>query len=519
MSPHRYICIHGHFYQPPRENPWLGEVETQASAHPFHDWNERITAECYRPNAAPRILDGEGRPVDAANSYARISFNFGPTLLSWLEAKAPDVYAAILAADRESQARFSGHGSAIAQAYNHVILPLANRRDKVTQVVWGIRDFERRFGRFPEGLWLPETAVDTESLEVLAEQGILFTVLAPHQAGRVRESGADPWRDVTGGRIDTRRPYRVGLPSGRSITAFFYDGPVSRAVAFEQLLGSGDLLCSRLLGRFDRETSREETDDQLVHIATDGETYGHHHRFGDMALAFALHRIETEESARLTNYGEYLAGHPPVDEAEILERTSWSCAHGIGRWRENCGCRTLAGTSQEWRAPLRGALDALRDALALLFEVRAGDLFSDPWAARDDSIELQFDSAPAAVDAFLRRHARRELSAAERLAAVAWMDLQRNALLMFTSCGWFFDDLAGLEGRQILQYAGRAIDLTQRLGGPAAAFEELFLDALSAATSNDPARGDGRRVYEDFVRSAAAGRVFAPEEFGMFRAQ
>ena len=517
MSSHRFICLHGHFYQPPRENPWLGEIEPQESAHPFHDWNERITAECYRPNAAPRILDSEGRPVQAANSYAKISFNFGPTLLSWLEEKEPDVYGAILAADRESTKRFSGHGSAIAQAYNHVILPLANRRDKVTQVAWGIRDFELRFGRFPEGLWLPETAVDTESLEVLAEQGIRFTILAPHQADRVRRVGEASWRDVSAGRIDTRRPYCVSLPSGRTITVFFYDGPVSRAVAFEQLLGSGDLLARRLLGRFEADVSPPEN--QLVHIATDGETYGHHHRFGDMALAFALHQIETGGDARLTNYGEYLDAHPPGDEAAILENTSWSCLHGVARWREDCGCRTHPGTSQEWRAPLREALNALRDALAPFFESAAAELLADPWAARDDYAQVVLDPSQAARASFLRRHSRRELSSPERIVAVLLLELQRNALLMFTSCGWFFDDLAGLEARQILQYAGRAIELAERLGGSASRFEAPFLAKLAAAKSNDPERGDGRQVYEDFVRPARAAHVSAPEEFGMFRAQ
>jgi alpha-amylase/alpha-mannosidase (GH57 family) len=517
LSPRRFICIHGHFYQPPRENPWRGDIETQPSAHPFHDWNERITAECYRPNAAPRILDGEGRPVAASNSYAKISFNFGPTLLSWLEAKAPDVYAAILEADRESAERFSGHGNAIAQAYNHVILPLANRRDKVTQVAWGIHDFQRRFGRLPEGLWLPETAVDTESLEVLAERGIRFTVLAQHQADRVRRIGETAWQNVSGGQIDSRRPYRICLPSGRSLAVFFYDGPVSRAVAFEQLLESGDRLTDRLLGQFASDDSR--TKEEIVHIATDGETYGHHHRFGDMALAFALHRLKTEGTVRLTNYGEYLAAHPPEDEAAILENTSWSCSHGVGRWKEDCGCRTHPKTNQQWRAPLRDALNALRDGLVSFFETKAGELFADPWAARDDYVQVVLACEPAARGAFLRRHARGELSPAEEVAAIELMELQRNALLMFTSCGWFFDDLAGLEGRQILQYAGRAIDLAERIGGPASRFEAPFLDRLAAAKSNDPERGDGRQVYEQFVRPARAAQVFVPGEFGMFPAQ
>jgi alpha-amylase/alpha-mannosidase (GH57 family) len=492
----RFVCIHGHFYQPPRENPWLEAIELQDSAYPYHDWNERITAECYVPNATPRILDDKNRIVRIENNYARISFNFGPTLLSWMEQNAPAVYASVLAADRESRERFSGHGSALAQAYNHVILPLASRRDKVTEVVWGIRDFERRFGRSPEGMWLPETAADVETLEVLAEHGILFTVLAPHQAARVRKLGQGEWVDVSGGRIDPRRPYRVALPSGRALSVFFYDGPVSRGVAFEQLLQRGELLVDRLLGAFDAENGQ----DQLVHVATDGETYGHHHRFGDMALAYALHHLEATGAARLTNYGEYLASHPPEDEAEVVENTSWSCSHGVGRWKEDCGCRTRGDWSQAWRGPLKQAMDGLRDALAPAYEAKARELFADPWTARDEYVAVLLDRSLESLDAFLRRAAVRELSAQERIAAVKLLELQRHALLMFTSCGWFFDDVAGIEGRQILQYAGRAIDLAEQLFG--GGFEAPFLERLELAQSNDPERGDGRRVYEDFVRPA-----------------
>ncbi|HEY2321618.1 MAG TPA: glycoside hydrolase, partial [Thermoanaerobaculia bacterium] len=322
MPDARFIAVHGHFYQPPRENPWLEAVETQDTAHPYHDWNERITFECYAPNASARILDDSDRILRIVNNYATMSFNFGPTLLSWLEVHAPETYAAIIDADRASRARFSGHGSAIAQAYNHIIMPLANARDRRTQVQWGIRDFEHRFGRKPEGMWLPETAVDTDTLEVLAAAGIRFTILEPGQA---REAGIDP-----------TMAYRCNLPSGRSIAIFFYDGPISRAVAFENLLARGEFLANRLAGAFDPS----RTHDQLVNIATDGETYGHHHRYGDMALAYALHYIEERELATLTNYGEYLEKHPPVHEVEIRENTAWSCAHGVERWRSDCGCST-----------------------------------------------------------------------------------------------------------------------------------------------------------------------------------
>src|SRR4051812_11179720 len=282
MPASRHICIHGHFYQPPRENPWLEAVETQDSASPYHDWNERITAECYGPNASARILDENDRILKIVNNYASISFNFGPTLLSWLESRSPDTYAAIIDADRISRARFSGHGSALAQAYNHIILPLANARDKRTQVRWGLCDFEWRFGRKPEGMWLPETAVDVDSLEALAAEGIAFTILEPHQAKRVRKIGEKAWSE-TG--MDPTMPYRCTLPSGRTIAIFFYDGPISRAVAFENLLARGENLAHRVIGAF-ADTRKHA---QVVNIATDGETYGHHHRYGDMALAYALH--------------------------------------------------------------------------------------------------------------------------------------------------------------------------------------------------------------------------------------
>jgi len=371
----RYICIHAHFYQPPRENPWLETVEAQPSAYPFHDWNERITAECYAPNGASRIVDDQGRILEIVNNYSKISFNFGPTLLSWLDTQSPEVYASILEADRLSQHQFSGHGSAMAQAYNHMILPLANRRDKETQVIWGIRDFEKRFHRKPEGMWLPETAVDIESLDIMAGHGIKFTVLAQHQAAKVRRLGTRAYKDASGGRIDPTRAYETRLPSGRRIALFFYDGPISRAVAFEKLLNSGEQFAQRLLSGF----SGDHDWPQLVNIATDGESYGHHHPHGDMALAYALRHIEENRLARLTNYGEFLEKQPPRMEAQIAERTAWSCTHGVERWNSDCGCRSADnGWNQQWRGPLRAALDWLRDSTNPLFEEAAEKLFPTP---------------------------------------------------------------------------------------------------------------------------------------------
>ncbi len=494
----RYVCIHGHFYQPPRENPWLEAIEGQPSAYPYHDWNERIAAECYAPNADSRILDGENRIVAIVNNYASMSFNFGPTLLSWLEEKEPEVYRAILTADDESRRRFAGHGSALAQPYNHVILPLASPRDRRTQVAWGVADFVHRFARQPEGMWLPETAVDVASLEELAAAGIAFTVLAPHQVSQVRRIGEGEFEPVPAAGIDPTMPYLVALPSGHRIAVFCYDGPVSRAVAFDRLLSAGERFAERLLGAFAAEAGRA----QLVHIATDGETYGHHHRHGDMALAYALHVIASGDRARLTNYGEFLEKHPPTHEVRIVDDTSWSCAHGVERWRSDCGCHSGAhpGWTQAWRAPLREALDSLRDALAPMWEERARSVFQDPWAARDAYIRVIFDRTPDSVSRWLREHAGRELSAADRTAGLKLLELQRHAQLMYTSCGWFFDDVGGIEARQIIQYAGRVLQLSEELFGSAR--ETPFLELLARAKSNDPEAGDGRRIYEESVRPA-----------------
>ena len=491
----RFVCIHGHFYQPPRENPWLETVEHQESAYPFHDWNERITAECYGPNATSRILDAEGFIRRIVSNYARISFNFGPTLLAWMQRHVPDVHEAIIAADRASRSRFGGHGSALAQAYNHSILPLCTRRDKLTQIRWGIRDFEHRFERRPEGIWLPETAVDTETLELLADEGIVFTVLAPHQAARTRPRGSKSWTDVTGSRIDPRRAYVTRLPSGNSINLFFYDGPVSQAVAFERLLNSGDRFADRLLGAF----VADRPGPQLVHIATDGETYGHHHRHGEMALAYALKRIDADPSVDLINYGQYLERFPPRDEAEIVERTSWSCAHGVERWRSDCGCNSGMHPDwhQAWRRPLREALDWLSENLTGLYQREAASLLRAPWDARDEYVELILDRSESNLEAFLTRHCARKLTPQQRTKALKLLEMQRHAMLMYTSCGWFFDELSGIETTQIIQYAARAIQLVTELSD--VAVEAPFLERLAAAPSNLPEHGNGRRIYEKFA--------------------
>jgi len=484
----RFICIHGHFYQPPRENPWLEAVETQDSAAPYHDWNERIAAECYGPNASSRILDARERIVKIVNNYAAISFNFGPSLLQWLEQSQPETYAAILDADRLSRDRFGGHGSAIAQAYNHMILPLANARDQRTQVRWGIRDFEKRFKRKPEAMWLPETAVDVASLEALAAEGIAFTILEPQQARRWRAIGDDDWTEQKGA-IDPTMPYRCNLPSGRFIDLFFYDGPISRAVAFERLLARGENLAHRLLGAF----GEGRTHPQLVNIATDGETYGHHHHNGDMALAYALDYINEQKLSRVTNYGQFLADVPPTHEVEIIERTAWSCSHGVGRWERDCGCSTGGGEgwNQQWRTPLREALDWLRDECIAIFESRGSALLRDPWDARDDYIDVVFDRSDENLERFLAKHASTDNGI---VTILELLEMQRNAMLMYTSCGWFFNDISGIETVQVLHYAARAIQLAEKVAGRSVELE--FLRRIAAARSNLPQHGDARQIYE-----------------------
>jgi alpha-amylase/alpha-mannosidase (GH57 family) len=491
----RYICIHGHFYQPPRENAWLEEIEVQDSAYPYHDWNERITAECYAPNAASRKLDSEKKIVDIVNIYSNISFDFGPTLLSWMERHKPEVYQAILEADKLSMEKFSGHGSAMAQAYNHMIMPLANRKDKYTQIIWGIKDFEKRFGRFPEGMWLPETATEEETLEVLVSLGIKFIVLSPRQAKRIRKiETPDKWHDVSGETIDPTRAYLCILPSGRSINVFFYDGPISLEVSFRALLNNGEDFAKKLLSAFNEKRDWP----QIVHIATDGETYGHHHRFGDMALSYALNYIESNNHARITNYSEYLANHHPTYTVEVFENSSWSCIHGVERWRNNCGCNSGSHPkwNQEWRNHLRKAMDWLRDRLIDIYVEEAAKYFNKPWEIRNYYIEVVLDRSRDNVDNFLTKHAARELSREEKMAALKLLEIQRNAMLMYTSCGWFFDEISGIETIQIMQYAAKAIQYAEELVG--LSLEPEYLQYLEEAPSN--VYENAAKIYDRYVR-------------------
>lgn len=492
----KYICIHGHFYQPPRENPWLNDVEVQDSAYPFHDWNHRITTQCYARNAASRILDGEQRIVDIINNYARISFNFGPTLLEWMEKHQPDAYRVILDADKESQERFSGHGSALAQAYNHMIMPLANDRDKETQIIWGIKDFEQRFGRKPEGMWCGETAVNTPTLELLAKHGIQFTILSPFQAQNVRKIGEAEWLDVSGAKVDPRRAYQCQLPSGNKIALFFYDGPVSKSIAFEHLLDDGDAFYNKLMACVDQDDAP-----QLAHIATDGESYGHHHHFGEMALAYALNAIEHSGQAQVTVYGEFLEKFPPEWEAQIVENSSWSCIHGVERWKSNCGCN--AGTPnwhQNWRAPLREAFDWLRDQLIPVYEEQMAFFTDEPWKVRDAYIDVVMNRSGDHVLRFLKQFSKKELSREEQTKVLELLEMQYHTMLMYTSCGWFFDEVTGLESMQDIMYAARALQLAKNVTGKD--FEPEFIQWLAKAPSNLPEHGNAGEAYKKYIQPA-----------------
>ncbi|HEX5077485.1 MAG TPA: DUF3536 domain-containing protein [Gemmatimonadaceae bacterium] len=544
----RSIVIHGHFYQPPRENPWLEEIEREASAAPHHDWNARIEQECYRPVVAARVLGPDGRITRIVNTLEHISFNFGPTLLEWLEVAAPDTYARVLDADRRSIARL-GYGNAIAQPYHHAILPLSSRRDKVTEVRWGIADFRRRFGRDPEGMWLPETACDDETLDVLAQEGMRFTIVAPGQVRSVPNDG---------------HPGRYTTANGRTIALCIYDGDISHGIAFGSLLVDAHVWARRMLARSERrhtprdsahaaveaghwepapesdggtrplttgeflgvtatgEPAPRRTRHRLLSAATDGETYGHHHRFGEMALARVVLELEATSGVQVENFASFLAHHPATEDVEIVGPSAWSCAHGVERWRSNCSCRMRGGTSQEWRTPLRDAIASLADGLHEIYERDAARYFDDPWAVRDAYGEVV--ATPEKIDSWVAArlkpptHADSSVDADTRFPVPGFpvppspqslLEMERGALRIFTSCAWFFDDIGGLEPIEVLRYAARAIELAGPAGVP---LEAAFVARLADAKSNDPGIGTGRDVYltmakptlDQFARLAAS---------------
>ena len=495
----KFLTIHGHFYQPPRENPWLEAIELQDSALPFHDWNERITKECYNPNSVSKIVDNRNRILDVVNNYERMSFNFGPTLLSWLEQYSPLTYERIIKADIESAEEHNGHGNAMAQVYNHIIMPLANEEDKKTQVKWGIKDFEYRFGRKPEGLWLAETAVDDDTLRVLVDNGIKFTVLSPYQALKIRKEGDKDWTDVSWGNIDPARSYRYYIKSDpkKYIDLFFYDGAISRSVAFDELLKDGN----KFVRRLKEGVSDTRNYPQLINIATDGESYGHHTKFGDMALAYVLKIRAEDEGFILTNYAEYLDKYRSDYEVDIKQASSWSCFHGVGRWCEDCGCSTGGhpGWNQKWRRPLRDALNYLRDELVKIYKKEGAKYFKqDVWDVRNEYINVILDRSEGNVKKFQSEFFNDDISDDQKVLAMKLLEMQRQTLLMFTSCGWFFSEISGIETVQIMKYATRAMQLAADFSKTD--YEKKFLEILSEAKSNIPEFGTGKDIYEKFVK-------------------
>ncbi len=497
----RYVCVHGHFYQPPRENPWTGAVERQPSAGDDHDWNVRIARECYGPNGRARIVNDRNETLRVVNNYARMSFNFGPTLLAWLERERPADYAKILEADAESAKRLDGHGNAIAQAFNHVILPLAEPADQATQIRWGLADFAFRFGRKAEAMWLPECAVDDRVLRLLSEHGLKYAILSPAQARRARPVGARAWNDVSGGGIDTRQPYRwwAGQPGDSpSIDLFFYDGSLSQAVAFGGLMKDAGRAAEQIVRRFSDDPPAPE----LVALATDGESYGHHEKFADMGLAYLLYEATPAKGLQPVNFGWYLSRHAPTWEVQLKTGpqglgTAWSCAHGVARWCSDCPCGVENGGQTLWRRPLREALDWLRRRLANVFEGEGAALFKGPWEARNDYISLLLDGSPQNEQAFWRRHlkngAQGRAGDARRL-----LEMQKFSMFMFTSCAWFFADVSGLEAAQNLKYAARAMELARQASGRD--LEGQFVELLAQAPSNDSRYVTAAGAYRAFVR-------------------
>lgn len=543
-----FVVIHGHFYQPPRENPWTQTVPSQESARPYHDWNERITAECYKPNTRARVLDEHDKIVNVANNFCHINFNVGPTLFTWLEQAHPDIYQNIIEADQVSCQQNHGHGNAIAQVYNHIIMPLANNRDQTTQIIWGIREFRHRFGRQPESVWLPETGINDDTVTCLIEQGVKYIILSPTQAQRVRTIGEQDWADVSENAIDTTQPYRLFLrarpgrssdeaeaphtgatpadmssethraeseaetpdeTSGRYLDVFFYDGALSNDISFNHLLQDPNALTQRV-----QELAANSPHAQmLIHVATDGEIYGHHESSGAMSLATLLTAKLPSLNIEVTNYGRYLELFPPTREVELKpgseqrEGTAWSCAHGVGRWYRDCGCcvDNPPGWNQKWRTPLRKGFDRLRDALAALFERVGGPLLHDPWAARDDYIDCILDPSEQTLHTFLDRHAAHPLNDDERSLVLRLLEAQKYSLYTYTSCAWFFNDISGLEPIQNMRYAARAIQLVEGLADQDV--EALLLKALQDAASNMPEFGTGQDIYEKYVKPD----VYTPE--------
>ncbi|MFM8321632.1 MAG: DUF3536 domain-containing protein [Chloroflexota bacterium] len=442
------FSVHGHFYQPPREDPTSGRIPLEPSAAPFHNWNERIHSECYLPNAE-------------LQNFARISFNIGPTLFSWLNAYHPDTAARIVAQDRANTTRF-GVGNALAQAYNHTILPLGSLQDKLTQVYWGIADFEAHFGRRPQGLWLPETAVDLETLEVLARLGLQFTILAPWQANR---------------EIDATEPYSVPLPGGREISVFFYQRELSGLISFDPgvTINADHFVQHNLQPRFNPEKQRRG-EPQLVLLASDGELYGHHQQLRDRFLARLVDGAASSRDLQPTYPALWLQQHPARQQVGIREATSWSCHHGVGRWTGACPCTP---PDPQWKVRLWQAVHGLAQALDEQYFAALQPLVNDPWLLRHHYIHVMLGRMT--LNQLLAEHTQRTLTSPKLVQIGSWLEAQRERQRMFTSCGWFFEDFDRIEPKNNLAYAARAIQLARAAGADdlAPAFERSLAGVAS----------------------------------------
>ena len=504
-----YFTIHGHFYQPPRENPWTGVIENQPSARPFHDWNDRIASQCYSPNSASRILNPQGRIVDIVNNYDFMSFNMGPTLMGWIRTNTPDTYKRIQEADKRSAERLNGHGNAIAQVYNHIIMPLASAEDKKTQIRWGIEDFKFHFGRMPEAMWLAETAINFETVVELIKAGIKFTILSPTQADKFRKLGANEWTGCSNTDIDTTRPYRIyprdkdgKLVCDGYLDVFFYNPWLSSAVGFEHLLRNAETFGNRIKDAWDDKRK----DPQLVSIGTDGESYGHHEPFGDMCAAWLYNHYAPEHNMVPVNYGWFLEQFPPQHEVLLKnfysEGCAWSCAHGVGRWYRDCGCSTGGGPdwNQKWRGPLRDAFNHLKKLADDIF-VREFEKLSkiDPWEARNNYVEaLVAPEDESRVKAYLEKTVKDPNDADMCAKAIRLLEIQKFCLFSFTSCGWFFNDIEGLEPVQNMRYALRAMELLEPFLPYGHHIKNEVISILARATSNEH-KWNGAEVFTNYA--------------------
>ncbi|MDL2285255.1 DUF3536 domain-containing protein [Desulfovibrio sp. OttesenSCG-928-F07] len=480
------ICIHGHFYQPPREDPWFGKIFLESSAAPKRHWNERITRESYAPLAWSRRLDATGKIADLINCYEWISFNIGPTLMLWLEREEPDLLARIVEADKRSLARW-GHGNAIAQVFHHAILPLASELDKEVEVAWALTDFKHRFGRKAEGIWLSECAADLATLEVVAKYGINFVVLSPHQVKAVSSELDGSYRGVDAYSFDIGRPYYIELPSGAKIAAFFYEAELAQSVAFEGLLSDGEKFWQKL-----RQSSHDTGNNSLLTLATDGETYGHHFTFGEMALAYVIAQGYAErDGIALTNFASYLEQNPPTQTAVLHEPSAWSCAHGVERWNSDCGCSTggHVGWNQKWRTPLREALNKMKTVVDNHYFTTGTEIFNNPQAALLEYGEVLVN--PSCGHEFMEKHLK-----APQKRVLAWqiLRMQESALSAFASCAWFFDDIARIEPLNAMRFMLRTLEIMKHAGGPD--IQNELTAILELAQSNNPAEGSGKNIFD-----------------------